>query len=57
MSKETVMVINETNLLIAQDGLSDNKTVYYPILLVLIFIIASVVLKLYKYLDKLDRGL
>ena len=57
LSKETVMVINETNLLIAQDGLSDNKTVYYPILLVLIFIIASVVLKLYKYLDKLDRGL
>ena len=57
LSKETVMVINETNLLIAQDGLSDNKTVYYPILLVLLFIIASVVLKLYKYLDKLDRGL
>ena len=56
LSKETVMVINETNLLIDQDGLSDNKTVYYPILLVLIFIIASVVLKLYKYLDKLDRG-
>ena len=56
LSKETVMVINETNLLIDQKGLSDNKTVYYPILLVLIFIIASVVLKLYKYLDKLDRG-
>ena len=56
LSKETVMVINETNLLIDQDGLSDNKTIYYPILLVLIFIIASVVLKLYKYLDKLDRG-
>jgi len=56
LSKETVMVINETNPLIDQDRLSDNKTVYYPILLVLIFIIASVVLKLYKYLDKLDRG-
>ena len=56
LSKETVMVINETNLLIDQKRLSDNKTVYYPILLVLIFIIASVVLKLYKYLDKLDRG-
>jgi hypothetical protein len=56
LSKETVMVINETNLLIDQDDLRDNKTVYYPILLVLMFIIASVVLKLYKYLDKLDRG-
>ena len=56
LSKETVMVINETNLLIDQVGLSDNKTIYYPILLVLIFIIASIVLKLYKYLDKLDRG-
>ena len=57
LSKETVMVINEANLLIDQEGISDNKIVYYPILLVLIFIIASVVLKLYKYLDKLDRGL
>jgi len=56
LSKETVMVINETNLLIDHVGLSDNKTIYYPILLVLIFIIASIVLKLYKYLDKLDRG-
>ena len=56
LSKETVMVINETNLLINQEGLSDNKIVYYPILLVFIFIIASILLKLYKYLDKLDRG-
>jgi len=55
LSKETVMLINETNLLTNQDGLSDNKIVYYPILFLLIFIIISVIVKLYKYLDKLDR--
>ena len=35
LSTETVMVVNDTSLLIEQKGLSDNKVIYYPILLVL----------------------
>ncbi len=55
LSTETVMVVNDTSLLIEQKGLSDNKTVYYPILLVLAFILGGVILKLYRYLEELDR--
>tara|TARA_B100001996_G_scaffold295917_1_gene236236 strand:- start:466 stop:1473 length:1008 start_codon:yes stop_codon:yes gene_type:complete len=55
LSKETVMVVNDTNLLTQQEGLSDNKTFYYPILLVIIFILGGFILKLYRYLDELDR--
>ena len=55
LSTETVMVVNDTSLLIEQKGLRDNKTIYYPILLVLIFILGGVILKLYRYLDELDR--
>ncbi len=55
LSTETVMVVNDTSLLIEQKGLSDNKTVYYPILLVLAFILGGAILKLYRYLEELDR--
>ncbi len=55
LSTETVMAVNDTSLLIEQKGLSDNKTVYYPILLVLAFILGGAILKLYRYLDELDR--
>ena len=55
LSTETVMVVNDTSLLIEQKGLRDNKAIYYPILLVLIFILGGVILKLYRYLDELDR--
>ena len=55
LSTETVMVVNDTSLLIEQKGLRDNKAVYYPILLVLAFILGGVILKLYRYLDELDR--
>ncbi|HJN53657.1 MAG TPA: hypothetical protein QGI27_01135 [Flavobacteriaceae bacterium] len=55
LSTETVMAVNDTSLLIEQKGLSDNKTVYYPILLVLAFILGGAILKLYRYLEELDR--
>lgn len=55
LSTETVMVVNETSLLIEKKGLRDNKVIYYPILLVLAFILGGVILKLYRYLDELDR--
>ena len=55
LSTETVMVVNDTSLLIEQKGLSDNKVIYYPILLVLAFILGGAILKLYRYLDELDR--
>ena len=55
LSTETVMVVNDTSLLIEQKGLRDNKVIYYPILLVLAFILGGAILKLYRYLDELDR--
>ena len=55
LSTETVMVVNDTSLLIEQKGLRDNKAIYYPTLLVLAFILGGVILKLYRYLDELDR--
>lgn len=54
LSTETVMAVNDTSVLIQQEGLADNKIIYYPILLVLAFIIGSIFLKLYRYLDELD---
>ena len=55
LSTETVMAVNDTSLLIEQKGLRDNKVIYYPILLVLVFILGGAILKLYRYLDELDR--
>jgi hypothetical protein len=54
LSTETVMTVNDTSVLIQQEGLADNKTIYYPTLLVLAFIIGGIFLKLYRYLDELD---
>ena len=55
LSKETVMAVNNTNLLVQQERLSDNKIVYYPALLVLVFILGGGILKLYTYLEKLEK--
>ena len=55
LSTETVMVVNDTSLLIEKKGLRDNKVIYYPTLLVLAFILGGFILKLYRYLDELDR--
>ena len=55
-SKETVMIINEANLLIEDKSFIANKTVYYPLLFLLIYLIVSILIGLYSYLDKLDRA-
>jgi len=55
-TKETVMLINEANILIENNSISSNKMVYYPILFLLIYIIVSIIISLYSYLDKLDRA-
>ena len=56
VTKETVMVINEANILIENNSILSNKMVYYPLLFLFIYIIISVVISLYLYLDKLDRA-
>jgi len=55
-SKETVITINESNVLIENNSLASNKMVYYPFLFLLIYLIISVLIGLYSYLDKLDRA-
>ena len=55
-SKETVIIINESNVLIENNSLASNKMVYYPFLFLLIYLIVSVLIGLYSYLDKLDRA-
>ena len=55
-SKETVITINESNVLIENNSLASNKMVYYPFLFLLIYVIVSVLIGLYSYLDKLDRA-
>ena len=55
-SKETVITINESNVLIENNSLASNKMVYYPFLFLLIYLIVSVLIGLHSYLDKLDRA-
>ena len=55
-SKETVITINETNVLIEDNSLTSNKLVYYPLLFVFIYFVCSILFGLYSYLDKLDRA-
>ena len=54
-SKETVITINESNVLVENNSLISNKMVYYPLLFLFIYLIVSVLIGLYSYLDKLDR--
>ena len=56
VTKETVMVINEANILIENNSILSNKMVYYPLLFLFIYIIISIVISLYLYFDKLDRA-
>jgi len=55
-SKETVITINETNVLIENNSLTSNKMAYYPLLFVFIYFVCSILFGLYSYLDKLDRA-
>ena len=55
-SEQTVMVINETNVLIENKSLLSNLMIYYPILFLVIYVLISLLIGLYSYLDKLDRA-
>lgn len=55
-SKETVIVINETNVLIENNSVMSNKMIYYPLLLLFVYLVVSILRGLYSYLDKLDRA-
>ena len=55
-SKETVIVINETNVLIENNSVTSNKMIYYPLLLLFVYLVVSILRGLYSYLDKLDRA-
>ena len=39
---------------VENEGISDNKIIYYPALLFFLFIIGSVLIRIYHYLDELE---
>ena len=55
-NKETVMLINEANVLIEDDSVLSNKMLYYPLLFVLVYLVIYIAYGLYSYLEKLDRA-
>ena len=55
-SEQTVMVINEANVLVENKSLLSNLMIYYPILFLGIYVLISLLIGLYSYLDKLDRA-
>ena len=55
-SEQTVMVINEANVLVEDKSLLSNLMIYYPILFLGIYVLISLLIGLYSYLDKLDRA-
>tara|TARA_Y100000991_G_scaffold209432_1_gene189533 strand:+ start:32801 stop:33775 length:975 start_codon:yes stop_codon:yes gene_type:complete len=54
-TKETVMLINEANVLVENKSLLSNKMIYYPLVFLLIYFISYLLIRLYSYFDKLDR--
>ena len=56
ISKQTVMIINDTNVLIEDKSLSSNLMIYYPIMFLGLYLFISFSIGLYSYLDKLDRA-
>ena len=55
-SRQTVMIINETNVLVQNKSLLSNLMIYYPIIFLTIYVLISLLSGLYSYLDKLDRA-
>ena len=55
-SRQTVMIINETNVLVQNKSLLSNLMIYYPIIFLAIYMLISLLIGLYSYLDKLDRA-
>jgi hypothetical protein len=55
-SRQTVMIINETNVLVQNKSLLSNLMIYYPIIFLATYMLISLLIGLYSYLDKLDRA-
>ena len=55
-NKETVMLINEANVLIEDGSIISNKMLYYPLLFVIVYLVIYIAYGLYSYLEKLDRA-
>ena len=53
-SNNTVVVVNNSNLMIETSSIKSNKITYYPLLLCFIFIIIQVLRKTYSWLDNLE---
>ena len=54
-SSNTVVLINNSNLLVQNNGLTSNKTVFYPLLLCFVFIFFKILKRSYNYLDNLEN--
>ena len=55
-NKESVMLINEANVLIEDGSIISNKMLYYPLLFVIVYLVVYIAYGLYSYLEKLDRA-
>ena len=54
--KDTVMLINEANVLIEDDSIFSNNMVFYPLLFLLVYLLIYIAYGLYSFLEKLDRA-
>ena len=54
-SNNTVVVINNSDLLVQNNTLKDNKIIFYPLLLCLVFICFQILKSGYNYLDNLEK--
>jgi len=55
-NKDTVMLINEANVLIEDDSIFSNNMLFYPLLFLLVYLVIYIAYDLYSYLEKLDRA-
>ncbi len=56
ISKQTVMMINEANVMIEDHSLLSNKMIFYPIVFLLFYVFIMFIRSTYSYLDKLDTA-
>ena len=54
-SNNTVVVINNSDLLVQNNRLRDNKIIFYPLLFCLVFICFQILKSGYNYLDNLEK--
>ena len=55
-NKDTVMLINEANVMIEDDSIFSNNMLFYPLLFLLVYLVIYIAYDLYSYLEKLDRA-